>query len=42
MRKNGTVIALSIGTERPANSVDLDQMLQNVASVQGLHYLPLI
>ena len=31
-----------LGGQAWANSVDPDQMLQNAASDQGLHYLPLI
>ena len=40
--KTYTKFILSIGTDRPANSVDPDQMPQNVASDQGLYCLPLI
>ena len=43
--KRSTVITLSTGTDRAkafANSVDPDQMPQNVASDQGLHFLPYI
>ena len=37
-----TVITLSIGTDMPEQTVDLDQMLQNVASDLVLHCLPLV
>ena len=38
------VITLSTGTDRPEQTynVDLDQMLQNPVSDQGLHCLPVI
>ena len=34
------VITLSIGTDRPLQTVDPNQMLQNEASNQGQHCLP--
>ena len=38
-----TIFILSIQTDRTEqNSVDEDQMLQNMVSDQGLYYLPLI
>ena len=36
------IFTLSIGTIRPGLTVDPDQMPQNVASDQGLHYLPVV
>ena len=37
-----TVITLCIGTDRPEQTVDPDQMPQNTASDQDLHCLPYI
>ena len=44
MSEKGTVFTVCIKTDRQAgaNIVDPDEMLQNVASHQGLHCLPII
>ena len=41
-KKCFTIITLSIGTDMPEQTVKTEQMLQNVASDQGLECLPFI